>query len=805
MLSSRKIVPVFLLLFLTACGPQKTIPIDTTGSRGPLRTSQNSLAQQFSVLALTKDPELGLRAALDASQSGNYEAALRFSWRVAEQYPGTVWYKRALFVSEEALMQLDRASEADAAMLRVSEEYPELADYAVYLLADYHYSGGRYSRAVALYQDVMENYPRSSLVVHAAYRRGLALLASSSYLPAIDAFEKFLEEYPQSDLAPNAENGLARALAAEKRMDRAVLAYRDVRTRYAGTDADQEAELAVRELKASGVSVTDFTAAELYERGKNLFRLNQYDKAVDAFRKLLAREPAFSGRTDVLFRTGVSLFYLAKRGDAAGVLEKMVRDYPADPRTPEALYWLGKSYSKLGDWERGAKTFRKLLDRFPDSDWADDALFLTGNIYREAGDMKKSLQYYARLVEEYPDSKFADSALWWRAWYSYTDGDYKKTEQALQILVSRYPHSFLVNQARYWQGRVAEKRGEPLRAIRYYERVLREGPYTYYGDRAAERKQRLDAGVTVENTDDSPDPETLCVDVPCTEDPLRSFETDDGPPEWNEETKHVLAGNPSFRKTLELMQLDLKKEAVQELWTMQDTVPRKRGMLIGLSKAFFELGDYNRSLMLVLRNYERYLRAPAKGITEDLWLLAYPQGYWETILSYSRKYDQDPLFIAAIIRQESRFSASALSPAGARGLMQVMPTTGTRVARLIKLKGFKTGKLFEADTAINIGTWYISQLMKRFKNDPLLVAAAYNAGPEAVAAWLAKNEYRGEREAFVESIPFAETRGYVKNVLQNYAEYKRIYGKPQEPTTSAQSPDLDRTVSESTVKNTPNP
>ncbi len=93
------------------------------------------------------------------------------------------------------------------------------------------------------------------------------------------------------------------------------------------------------------------------------------------------------------------------------------------------------------------------------------------------------------------------------------------------------------------------------------------------------------------------------------------------------------------------------------------------------------------------------------------------------------------------------------------------------------ISGFDREKLFDSDTAINIGTWYISQLMKRFKNDPLLVAAAYNAGPEAVQGWIAKNGYHGERDQFVELIPYFETRGYVKKVLRNYAEYKRIYEK----------------------------
>jgi soluble lytic murein transglycosylase-like protein len=72
--------------------------------------------------------------------------------------------------------------------------------------------------------------------------------------------------------------------------------------------------------------------------------------------------------------------------------------------------------------------------------------------------------------------------------------------------------------------------------------------------------------------------------------------------------------------------------------------------------------------------------------------------------------------------------------------------------------------------------------MKRFKSDPLFVAAAYNAGPDAVAAWLIRTGRGTERDEFVEAIPFSETRGYVKKVLRNYAEYKRIYGKTSQTT-----------------------
>ncbi len=776
MFSLKSVIPFSLLLIIvTGCAEKKLPAVSHVAS--PPRP-----AMQPAKITLS-DPESELKSAIKAYKDGNGAASLLILRRVTEQYADTAWYRRALFVTEQALIQLDRDTDADAAVLRVQAEYPELADYAVFQLAEYHFSKSRFSRAAILFQQVTESYPKSLLAARAALRRGQSLLKSYAFLQAIDAFEKFLQTWPKSEFAPDASLGIAQALTAEAQLEKSIPAYRDVMIRYAGTAADQEAERALDELKANGVEISEMSPEDLYERGRNLSRMNQHDKAVDAFAKLLEKDPHTPSRPDALFRSGVAFFNLGRRGEAAVILEKMVRDYPADPRTPEALYWAGRSYSKLGDGERAVKTLAKILDRFPESEFADDALFLTGNIYRESGDMKEALQFYGRLAEEYPESKYADSALWWKAWSYYSAGSYKRMEQTLQELVNRYPRSFLVNQARYWQGRAEEKKGDLSRAAAYYGLVLRKGSYTYYGYRAAERLEILKNGGTEAASDIADQVTPVCAEGGCPEDPLSSFETDDGPPAWTNETREVLSAQPSFRKTLELMNLDLRKEAAQELWSLQDKVPRKRGLLIGLSKAFFELGDYYRSLTLVLRNYERYLSGPSRSVSEDLWLLAYPQGYWDSILSYSRQYGQDPYFIAAIIREESQFSPEAVSPVGARGIMQVMPATGEWAARLIKLPRFDRSRLFDSDTAIKIGTWYVSQLMKRFRGDPLLAAAAYNAGPDAVASWLGKYGH-DERDVFVESIPFSETRGYVKKVLRNYGEYKRIYGKGPDTASS---------------------
>ena len=796
----RKIIALMgVPLFLASCAPKKAAP-----NASPIYffAARPAPAQPAPVeMQGISDPERGLKSMSQAFKAGNFDAALKIARGLAEQHPGTSWYRRSLFLTEQVLIRMDRPSEADSAMLRVKAEYPEMADYAVFLLAEYHFSGGRFTQAAALYQDITERYPKSSLAVRAAYQQAQALHGASAFAPEADVLEAFLRNNPGSELAANAQLALGRALAAEARMDRAVQAYREVWVRYPGTAPDQEAVKALSELSASGYQVAPWTGDEWYERGKNLFRAARYDKSVEAFRKLLEAEPNTPNRPDALFRTGVALFHLGRRGDAAAALEKMVKQYPLDHRVPEALYWTGRSYGRLNEREKGIATLHKIVNAHPRSEWADDALFMIGNIYRDASDTRKALAVYSRLATEYPESKFADSALWWNAWTYYNAGEYAKVETALQELINRYPRSFLVHQARYWQGRTAEKTGNPAKAAEYYGKVLKRGPYTYYGYRAAER---LSASPNLKEPIPVPDAvvdviPAACEEEECLDGSPSPLETEDGPPVWTDETRQLLAAEPSFKKTLELMHLDMKKEAAAELWHLQGKVPRRRGALIGLSKAFFELGDYYRSLILVLRNYERYLDGEVRETPADLWLLAYPQGYWDSIVAYSRKYGQDPYLVAAIIRQESQFHPEAMSPAGARGVMQVMPATGEWIAQNIRLQGFDRTKLFESDMAINLGTWYIAHLMKRFKGDPLLVAAAYNAGPEAVAAWISRSGGILERDEFVEAIPFSETRGYVKKVLRNYFEYQRIYDRTDQGIAGSTSSGTGRAVNTAIV------
>jgi soluble lytic murein transglycosylase len=152
------------------------------------------------------------------------------------------------------------------------------------------------------------------------------------------------------------------------------------------------------------------------------------------------------------------------------------------------------------------------------------------------------------------------------------------------------------------------------------------------------------------------------------------------------------------------------------------------------------------------------------------WHTLYPFPFLDPIQNWSEQRQLNPLLVTALIRQESRFMPKIRSSAGAVGLMQVMPDTASYIASHIKLK---TYKLDDPEDSIKLGTWYLDYTHAEFKGNSMLAVASYNAGPGAVAGWLGKGS--PDVDAFVEAIPYEETRGYVKSVFGNYWNYLRLY------------------------------
>ncbi|MDY3868632.1 MAG: transglycosylase SLT domain-containing protein, partial [Pyramidobacter sp.] len=164
------------------------------------------------------------------------------------------------------------------------------------------------------------------------------------------------------------------------------------------------------------------------------------------------------------------------------------------------------------------------------------------------------------------------------------------------------------------------------------------------------------------------------------------------------------------------------------------------------------------------------------ALPRGLLELAYPRPWRREVERAAKQFGVDPLLVWAIMRQESSFDPGATSPAGAAGLLQLMPATAAMEAKKVKLSRYS---LYNISNNVTLGTSYISYLIESFKRLDWAVAA-YNGGLGNVGKW---NKTRGglETDAWIESIPFAETNTYVKNVLSNYEVYKTLYAPSRQP------------------------
>ena len=170
------------------------------------------------------------------------------------------------------------------------------------------------------------------------------------------------------------------------------------------------------------------------------------------------------------------------------------------------------------------------------------------------------------------------------------------------------------------------------------------------------------------------------------------------------------------------------------------------------------------------------LRAVDRGAPRDasVYRLIYPVAHESTLVASAAARGLDRALVAALIRQESSFNPRATSPAGARGLMQLMPAVGGQVAKSLGYPLWDPVLLWQPDVNVQLGTVHLAGLLR--KGDPLERSlAAYNAGESRVVRWV-KRAGTDDPELFVERIPYVETRDYVRIVLRNREMYRGLYG-----------------------------
>jgi soluble lytic murein transglycosylase len=197
-----------------------------------------------------------------------------------------------------------------------------------------------------------------------------------------------------------------------------------------------------------------------------------------------------------------------------------------------------------------------------------------------------------------------------------------------------------------------------------------------------------------------------------------------------------------------------------------------------LAQVYLARGDNYQATLVLRKGYPDIYSYKDDEVPREAWEVMFPLTHWDTIKQQAAAQNVDPFIIAGLIRQESVFNPKAISRANARGMMQLLPSTGRLVAKSSGLGNIGPADLYTPTINITLGTAFFAQQLRNFGRVEY-AAAAYNAGPGRVVRWKAARP--GDPiEEWVENIPFKETRGYVMGVLRYAANYRRLYGKGDE-------------------------
>jgi soluble lytic murein transglycosylase len=335
-------------------------------------------------------------------------------------------------------------------------------------------------------------------------------------------------------------------------------------------------------------------------------------------------------------------------------------------------------------------------------------------------------------------------------------GRNQEAKQQFEQQIALYPNSAEVPAALYWRARLAEEDNEPAKARAYYQKISDRFRNFYYAEFARQRLKVLPPAT------DAADDVLL-----------------DHVPPLNIGSKVVSSDPPADDLHVQKAQLlengGLVDFAVREI---QATANAEDGnwALAETARLYEDSGRYDRAIQIMKRGVPNYFAVDVPELPRSYWEALFPKAYWSDLKRFSTQNGLDPYLVASLIRQESEFNPNAISHANAVGLMQLLPVTGKKVAKDVKLRHFNPSQLYTPTVNLQLGTRYFKTMVDKFGSFEYALAA-YNAGSDRVEDWLSQGKYRDPQE-FVESIPFTETREYVQAILRNANVYKQLYGTP---------------------------
>lgn len=541
------------------------------------------------------------------------------------------------------------------------------------------------------------------------------LLATAKDPRAKDATARLLVEVPESPEARKLAGTLGRkGLAA-----RLSLAQRKQRVFTLLDTHQNEAALAESRALLAEVGEKDEAACRLaYVEGKSLRKLRRYTGAIAALQK--ARRICLAAK-DETYALKASLLLSHVRG---------IKRQVAGTREIAEFF----------------------LKKHPDHRYADDAMLVHAHVLERRGLHAAARKVYRRIVEELPDGDETPSAAWRLAFQAIENRKLSRAEELLRWILKREVNRPVDHaRARYWLARVLEERGEADEARTVFERLVREP--SFYGWLGLSHLSRTD-------------PKTAkALKTALLRTARKKGGTPPLPSRIVDATEHRRARLLFGAGEPELAAAELARLSCGEL---------SREEALALALSFDRIGAH-REAQLVLRSRKKaFLTKPIEDGDIPIWRVAYSRPFLKEVRSAAAEEKLEPMFLLALVREESTFDPEIVSWAGATGLAQLMPATAVGAyANVFKRRLRDMDRLTDPGLNLRLGAHVLKAGLARWKNTEALALSAYNGGHRLTRQIIPDEEEDFER--WVEEIPVKETRRYVKRVIETWGIYRLLY------------------------------
>ena len=636
----------------------------------------------------------------------------------------------------------------------LSATYP-LADHVIYHIAKSHGQMKHNQNAIVWYQRLIDEHPQSIYFVGAKYELAKAQYHARNYTEALKGFLALIADSKNSYVrratyeAAKTYAKLGNRKQAQDTYQQLINANNADMIAQSSLDALQKLVAAHQELQITRNQRMTHAMVR-FNRGQLTSARSEFRKAAAAHKdKITARAAYYIGRT----------YHRQRKYDLAlKEYNRIVSLYPASGYLTRALYQSTLCYRRKGQPHLAEKHLTDFVEKYSWSALADDASYDLGWVQENEKQYDKAIASYRRLTTQYTNSDRLPRAYWRIGWIQFKNERYADCIATFTTLQKGFPHDSWAKAARFWIAKSYERQNQLEAAEATYSEIVRANHW-YYSAPAKEHLKRLRSQTKAPTKSE----------VSATP---RARVTVDSPA-W----KNI--GSKKTARVQQLMRLKLFEDALTEL---EGTIQRDNS----------NLRDNYYNMILCLEKLKRFQQAhgyadrlssfrPLRGknnaIPVELYRLLYPLYYTDLLQKHTTRYEIDPLFVAAMIREESRYNADIVSYAGAIGLMQIMPATGRELAGRLKIPRFNTKMLYNPDINIQMGSWYMKSLMNQFDNNHSLVAGAYNGGPGRMRRWIQAKQI-ADIDEFIEDIGIDQTRRHIKKVIDSYNIYQELYPKP---------------------------